>query len=221
MIVKQEAINVAFGGAASVPPPHSIGGALSTSSVTSTPSGRPPALDPNTPVVHAPALGAHDRTAPRSPGLATSPHVGVGKASHRPQPDTIDRVRHPGRIEEASSHLYCRHTKSSQPVWQYARARSGAHWGGNGSPHLSIVISGRLEHVASEDVARNRDELMCALHSCIENMGNFHAFKLKLVKVIEVSLELMELRYFINWSEINFNMNFVNNHVLGRANNNN
>jgi hypothetical protein len=37
MMMKQEAINVAFGGVASVPPLHSVGGALSTSSVTSTP----------------------------------------------------------------------------------------------------------------------------------------------------------------------------------------
>jgi hypothetical protein len=59
MMMKQEAINVAFGGVASVPPLHSVGGALSTSSVTSTPRGRPPALEPNTPVAHALALGAH------------------------------------------------------------------------------------------------------------------------------------------------------------------
>jgi hypothetical protein len=38
-----------------------VGGALSTSSVTSTLSGRPPALELNTPVAHAPALGAHGR----------------------------------------------------------------------------------------------------------------------------------------------------------------
>jgi hypothetical protein len=43
-----------------VPPPHSVGGALSTSSIMSTPSGRPP-MEPNTSVVHAPALGAHGR----------------------------------------------------------------------------------------------------------------------------------------------------------------
>jgi hypothetical protein len=60
-MIKQEAINVAFGGATYVTPPLSIGGALSASSVTSTSSWRPPTLAPNTPVVHAHALGAHDR----------------------------------------------------------------------------------------------------------------------------------------------------------------
>jgi hypothetical protein len=38
-----------------------VGGALSTSSVTSALSGRPPVLEPNTPIAHAPALGAHGR----------------------------------------------------------------------------------------------------------------------------------------------------------------
>jgi hypothetical protein len=53
---------VAFGNIASLPPSSIIvGGALSTSSVTSALSGRPPALEPNTPIVHAPAPGAHDR----------------------------------------------------------------------------------------------------------------------------------------------------------------
>jgi hypothetical protein len=61
MMMKQEAINIAFDDVVSVPPPQSIGGALSMSSVTSTPSGRPIALEPNTPVTHAPVLGAHGR----------------------------------------------------------------------------------------------------------------------------------------------------------------
>jgi hypothetical protein len=52
---------VAFDGVASLPPSCGIGGALSTSSLTSTPSGRPPALELNTSVAHAPALGAHDQ----------------------------------------------------------------------------------------------------------------------------------------------------------------
>jgi hypothetical protein len=52
---------VVFGGVASLPPSCAIGGALSMSSVTSTPSGRPPTLKLNTPVVHAPTLGAHGR----------------------------------------------------------------------------------------------------------------------------------------------------------------
>jgi hypothetical protein len=58
MMMKKETINVAFGGVASVPLLSAIDVPLSTSSVTSTPSGRPPALDPNTPVAHAPTLGA-------------------------------------------------------------------------------------------------------------------------------------------------------------------
>jgi hypothetical protein len=61
MMMKQEAINVAFGSVASLPPSCGIGGALSTSSVTSTPSGLPPALELNTPVAHAPTMGAHGR----------------------------------------------------------------------------------------------------------------------------------------------------------------
>jgi hypothetical protein len=36
MLMKQEALNIAFGGASSVPPPHLVTGALSTSSVTLT-----------------------------------------------------------------------------------------------------------------------------------------------------------------------------------------
>jgi hypothetical protein len=61
MMMKQEAINVASGGVASLPPSCAVGGALSTFSVTSTPSGRPPALDLNMPVLHVPALDAHGR----------------------------------------------------------------------------------------------------------------------------------------------------------------
>jgi hypothetical protein len=57
MMMKQETINVAFGGIASMPPSCGVGGALSTSSVTSTPSGRPPALELNKHVSHAPAQG--------------------------------------------------------------------------------------------------------------------------------------------------------------------
>jgi hypothetical protein len=60
MMMKQEALNVVFGSATSLPPPHSVCGALSMSSATSTPSGRPP-LEPNTPVAAASALGAHGR----------------------------------------------------------------------------------------------------------------------------------------------------------------
>jgi hypothetical protein len=52
---------VAFGGITSLPLSCAIGGALSMSSVTSTPSGHPPALKLNMPVAHAPALGAHGR----------------------------------------------------------------------------------------------------------------------------------------------------------------
>jgi hypothetical protein len=48
MLIKQEALNVAFSSAAFVPPPNSVGGTLSTSSVTSSPSRHP-------------SLGAHGR----------------------------------------------------------------------------------------------------------------------------------------------------------------
>jgi hypothetical protein len=71
MMMKQEAINVAFTGVTSLPPACAVGGALLTSSVTSTPSDGPHALELNTPVVHAPALGAHGRAASRSLSLAT------------------------------------------------------------------------------------------------------------------------------------------------------
>jgi hypothetical protein len=60
MLMKQEVLNVAFGSASSMPPPYPITGALSTSLVTSTPSGHP-ALQPRTPGPHAPSLGAHAR----------------------------------------------------------------------------------------------------------------------------------------------------------------
>jgi hypothetical protein len=55
MLMKQEALNIAFGGAASVPPPHLVTGALSTSSVMLTQSSRPP-LEPGMFGVHAPSL---------------------------------------------------------------------------------------------------------------------------------------------------------------------
>jgi hypothetical protein len=70
MMIKREAINVAFGSVALVPLSSAVGGALLTSSVTSTLSGRPPALEPKTPIAHAPALGAHGR------GGATLSHFG-------------------------------------------------------------------------------------------------------------------------------------------------
>jgi hypothetical protein len=66
---------------------------LSTSSVTSTPSGRPLALKVNTPST--------------LPVWRPPPPVGVGRARHPPQPHTIDWVWHPGRLEDASSHVYC------------------------------------------------------------------------------------------------------------------
>jgi hypothetical protein len=70
MMMKQEAMNVVFGGDASLPPSHSIGGALSTTSFTSTSSERPP-LEPNTPVIAAPAWAPMAERVSRSPGLAT------------------------------------------------------------------------------------------------------------------------------------------------------
>jgi hypothetical protein len=33
--------------------------------------------------------------------------VEVGRERHRPQTHTVDRVRHPGRLKDASSHVYC------------------------------------------------------------------------------------------------------------------
>jgi hypothetical protein len=61
MLMKQEALNIAFGSASSMPPPYPIASALSTSSVMSTLSGHPP-LQPRTPGPHAPSLGTHART---------------------------------------------------------------------------------------------------------------------------------------------------------------
>jgi hypothetical protein len=111
MLMKQEALNVAFGGAASVPPPHSVAGASSTSSVTSTLSGRPP-LEPNTPGAHSPALGAHAMTGGALPVARLPPDVvRVSRACHRPQPDTVDRGHHPGMRKEASPHLYKKHAE--------------------------------------------------------------------------------------------------------------
>jgi hypothetical protein len=47
--------------------------------------------------------------------------------------------------------------------------------------------------VTSQDVRLEIERTQkCALHSCIKNLGNFRAFKIKLVKVIEVSLKLVE-----------------------------
>jgi hypothetical protein len=61
MRMKHEALNVVFGGAVFVAPPHPLAGAFSTISVTSTLSGRPP-LAPRMPGAHAPSPGAHART---------------------------------------------------------------------------------------------------------------------------------------------------------------
>jgi hypothetical protein len=60
MMIKQEALNVVFGGVVIVPP-YSMADTSSTSSVTSTPSGRPP-LEPRTPGPQTTSLGAHGRT---------------------------------------------------------------------------------------------------------------------------------------------------------------
>jgi hypothetical protein len=98
MMMKQEALNIAFGGASSLPPPHSVGGVLSTSSVTSTPSRRPP--------LEARAQHSCRRCSctgrPRSDWRRALPVwrplpdiVGVDRAYHRPQPDTIDKGHHP------------------------------------------------------------------------------------------------------------------------------
>jgi hypothetical protein len=52
-----------------------------------------------------------------------------------------------------------------------------------------------INNVTSQDLRLDIErKQMCALHSCIENLRNFHAFQIKLVKLIEVSLELMELK---------------------------
>jgi hypothetical protein len=61
MLMKQEALDIVFGGAASMPPPHSIADALSTNSIMSTPSGHP-SLEPRMPGVQASLLGTHTRT---------------------------------------------------------------------------------------------------------------------------------------------------------------
>jgi hypothetical protein len=108
MTMKQEAINVVFGGVASMPPSCGVSGALSTSSVTSTPSGRPPELELNTPAAHAPALGAHGRGGVplsrfgdfRPPSASTEPGIDLNRT-----PSTGCGT--PGRLEEASSHVYC------------------------------------------------------------------------------------------------------------------
>jgi hypothetical protein len=61
MLMKNEALNVVFSGAISVPPPHPMACAFSTILVTSTPSGRPP-IAPRTTGMHAPSPDAHART---------------------------------------------------------------------------------------------------------------------------------------------------------------
>jgi hypothetical protein len=83
MMMKQEAINVAFGGVASLPLLSVVGGALSTSSVTSTPSDRPPAVGPTRLSCMLLRWAPTVRAASRSLGLATSgPHRGQqGQAS--------------------------------------------------------------------------------------------------------------------------------------------
>jgi hypothetical protein len=145
MLMKQEALNIVFGGAASVPPPYSIGGALSTSSVTLTPS-RCPSLEPNKPLARAPALGAHCRTGAalsRFGDLHTTSLGSIGPAIDLNRTLQIGDTTPTGARKH--HHISTSHAKGSQPVGQYARAGWGAHRGGNGSYHLSIVIAGRLQ----------------------------------------------------------------------------
>jgi hypothetical protein len=60
----------------------------------------------------------------------------------------------------------------------------------------------------------------CALHSCIENLGNFCAFN-KPIKVIEVSLASMGVELVIDMSAINLDMTFVDFLLKWRGNNSN
>jgi hypothetical protein len=79
MMMKQEALKVAFGRVVSVPS-HPMAVSSLTSSITSTPSGRPP-LKPRTPSPHAPLQGTQARA-----GGALS-----RLAQHRPSP--IDMLK--------------------------------------------------------------------------------------------------------------------------------
>jgi hypothetical protein len=49
---------------------------------------------------------------------------------------------------------------------------------------------------------------MCALHSCIENPGNFRALNYS-IKVIKVSLVSMGIESVIGISAMNFDMTFA------------
>jgi hypothetical protein len=124
---------VAFSGVASLPPSCAVSGALSTSLVTSTPSGRPPALELNTPVVHAPALGTHGRgdvllsrfgdlgppSVSPGPGLDLNrtPSIGCGTPAGLKKPCRMCNVdmprvvnlfdEMPAPTEEVMAHLSC------------------------------------------------------------------------------------------------------------------
>jgi hypothetical protein len=78
-----------------VPPPNPVAGALSTSSVMSTPSGRPP-LEPRTPGAHTPSLGAHARSGGTLFRLGVLWHTSsesVGPASNLNRtPSTCDTI---------------------------------------------------------------------------------------------------------------------------------
>jgi hypothetical protein len=146
MLMKHEARNVAFGGAASVPPPHSVAGALSTSSVTWTPSGRPP-LEPRTPGAHAPSLGAHARTGGALSRLVelylTSSELAGPAIDLNRTPSTCDTTpactKKPGRISTTDK------PRAVNLFDEKPKLGSSAHRRGNVSSHLSIVIADRLE----------------------------------------------------------------------------
>jgi hypothetical protein len=55
----------------------------------------------------------------------------------------------------------------------------------------------------------NREETTVCIALMHRKSQEFLHFKLKHIKVIEVLLEFMELKYLINWRMINFNMTFV------------
>jgi hypothetical protein len=98
---------VAFSRVAPLPPLSIVSGALLTSSITLTTRGRPPALEPNTPIAHALRWAPMVRAASRSLGLATS----APRRSQQGQASTSTAHRRqdaaPRQARRSLAHVYC------------------------------------------------------------------------------------------------------------------
>jgi hypothetical protein len=158
-----------------MPPSHSVGGALSTSLVMSSPSKHPP-LEPNTLVPHAPTLGAHSRM---GAALSVFGDLCLTLSGSATTTEHLRQGTPPPKARRSLAASLVATTEGSQPVRQHARAGWGAHRGGNGSSHLSSVIVGRLKRQPKASHSRCTCRISwgtLARPSCMTSLQEFCRF---------------------------------------------